>query len=69
MLWIDQNHIYSQVLVHSTVVNSRNSLRYILTFASLCNLVSFYVPQIQCRIEIPVFDIATMTSKCSIGKF
>ena len=33
MLWIDRNHIYSQVLVHFIVVNSRNSLRYIPTFA------------------------------------
>ena len=30
--------------------------------------LSFYVPQIQCRIEIPVFYIATMTSKCSIAE-
>ena len=33
MLWLLQAIRYSQVLVHSTVVNSRNSLRYILTFA------------------------------------
>ena len=33
MLWIDRNHIYSQVLVHSIVVNSRVSPRYIPTFA------------------------------------
>ena len=32
LLWLQVTH-YSQVLVHSTVVNSRNSLRYILTFA------------------------------------
>jgi hypothetical protein len=33
MLWRLHAMRYSQVPVHSTVVNSRNSLRYILTFA------------------------------------
>ena len=37
---------YSQVLVHSTVVNSRNSLRYILTFAWLCNFVCYSISKV-----------------------
>ena len=60
---------YSQVLVHSTVVNSRFSHRYIPTNALSCYFVSSCISQIQTGIEIPVRMISTWTTIDSVRKF
>ena len=60
---------YSQVLVQSTVVNSRLSHRYIPTFACLGNFVSFWISQIKTCIKISVSMIPTFTNIFSIRKF